>query len=92
MSSFDYELRYLNAGISELQTYLLSKELYWPIGIRASRGEKGYPRLTLGNLLLSLVKATALAKMTFQKDSIADVTLRMDTIRNDWRSLAVGLG
>ncbi len=86
MSSFDYELRYLKAGISELETYLLSKELYWPIGVRASRGEKGYPRMTLGNLLLSLVKANALAKMTLQKDNLADVTLRIDTIRNDWRS------
>jgi hypothetical protein len=48
MSSLDQDLQYLDAGLRELQDYLLSNELYWPLSAASS-----LPRLTLGGLLLA---------------------------------------
>jgi len=48
MSKLDQDLQYLDAGLRELQEYLLSKELYWTLSASAS-----LPRLTLGGLLLA---------------------------------------
>ena len=53
MSTNNYYLNYLKAGAQDLEDYLLVKALFWPIGISASPGEPSYPRLTLGNLLLT---------------------------------------
>jgi len=86
MFTFEHELRYLRAGASELETYLLSPELYWPIGIRSERGEKTYPRLTLGNLLLSKEIATALAKTPEQVAALREVTELLDANYRHWRT------
>jgi hypothetical protein len=44
------ELQYLSAGVPELENYLLSEELYCPIGLHLEQ-------LTLGGVLLSLARA-----------------------------------
>jgi len=44
------DIQYLSAGVPELENYLLSKELYYPIG-------GSLPQLTLGGILLSLARA-----------------------------------
>jgi hypothetical protein len=48
MSSLDQDLQYLDACLRELQDYLFSNELYWPLSAASS-----LPRLTLGGLLLA---------------------------------------
>lgn len=53
MPSFTADLAFLEAGINELQDYLLSNEIYWPLGLPAPPGERPYPRLTMGWLLLT---------------------------------------
>ena len=52
MSHADYDLKYLQAGLDELKNYLLSKELFWPLGLPTPSGQSPYPKMTLGNLLL----------------------------------------
>lgn len=86
MTSFDYELQYLKAGAVELEAYLLSAELYWPIGIRVSRRQKAYPRLTLGILSIARVKASVLAASPAQKDAFEDVADQITAAQNQWRS------
>lgn len=41
--------QYLSAGVPELENYLLSKELYYPLSL-------SLPQLTLGGILLSLAR------------------------------------
>ncbi len=43
------ESQYLSAGVPELENYLLSKELYYPLSLYL-------PQLTLGGILLSLAR------------------------------------
>jgi hypothetical protein len=62
--------QYLSAGIPELENYLLSKELYYPIG-------SNLPQLTLGGILLSL------ARMGTQA---AQFEAQVEDIRSKWRA------
>jgi len=64
------DIEYLSAGIPDLETYLLSKELYYPIGARL-------PQLTLGGILLSLARAGLKAE---------SFRAQMESIRVKWRS------
>jgi hypothetical protein len=59
MPSISYDLKYLKAGIDELESYLLSKKLFWPIGAAAPEGDPHFPRLTLGGILLSRARLHA---------------------------------
>ncbi len=72
MSKLDQDLRYLDAGLRELQDYLLSKMLYWPLS--ASRS---LPHLTLGGLLL------ARQRLGPRADSQA---AQIEAIRSKWRT------
>jgi hypothetical protein len=56
MLSSDYDLRYLDAAVGELKTYLLSNELYWPLRFHPPSGGPTYPPITPGNLLLARKK------------------------------------
>lgn len=85
MPSFEYDLRYLQAGIDQLESYLLAKDLYWPVGISASGAETPYPQLTIGGLLLSLKRLQANAQTPEQQAALATVERKLDEIRSRWR-------
>jgi hypothetical protein len=67
------------ATLAELESYLLSSELFWPTERRASTGSPPFPRLTIGNLLLALDELSAQAPKS-------PPTLRTRTarIRTEW--------
>lgn len=53
MTRFDDDMKYLQGAVSELEPYLLSHELYWPLGSGYTRGMVS-SRLSLGALLLTI--------------------------------------
>ncbi len=61
MSTLTQDRAYLQMGVKELEAYLLSDELYWPLA-----GKSELPRLTLGGLLL------AQRRLAVRLDSLAD--------------------
>jgi hypothetical protein len=69
--SIPNDKRYLEAGIPELENYLLSKELYYPIG-------RNLPQLTLGGVLLSLARLGKRDAVIFDE--------QVDRVRAKWRS------
>jgi uncharacterized protein YukE len=75
MTSAEKDRAYLEAGIPQLEDYLLSDELFWPITAR------GYnlPRLTIGGLLIAKVRLQA------RGERIQDLTARLDAVRSKWR-------
>ena len=85
MPSFEYDLRYLQAGIDQLETYLLAKDLYWPPGISALSTETPYPQLTIGGLLLSLKRLQAAARSADQQAALAEVERKLDDVHTRWR-------
>ena len=56
MPSVIYDLEYITAGGESLETFLVTKSLFWPIHRSAPAGEPTFPRLTLGGLLLSIAR------------------------------------
>ena len=46
----DHNLDLVSAMLEEMEDYLLSAEIFWPLERRAARGEQPFPRLTLGAL------------------------------------------
>jgi hypothetical protein len=84
MPSAEYDLRYLNAGTEQLQSYIFSKKIYWAIGVKASKGETPYPQMTLGGLLLARYRLQATAKTTSEKEEYTRLKERMDLLRSRW--------
>lgn len=84
-SLFDHEYQYLLAAEVELESYLLSSELYYPTGIRASISGENYPPLTLGNIELSQQKARALASDQGQELLLERISNRVEQLRVKWR-------
>ena len=75
MTSVEKDKAYLEAGIPELEHYLLSDELYWPVSAR------GYdlPRLTIGGILLAKKRLEA------RGERIEALPARLDAARSKWR-------
>lgn len=53
MQSIDYSLELATAMLEQFDSYLLSKEIFWPLGESPSSGPP-FPKLSLGQLLLTL--------------------------------------
>jgi hypothetical protein len=86
MSAFDYDLRYLKAGIESLESYLLSDHLHYSLDTRAQSGEPAFPNLTLGNLLLSEARLRAWPKTLEQEGQLGALLPRLDQQRSRWRT------
>jgi len=86
MPSAEYDLWYLRDGIAQLEDYLLSDEIYWPVGIVAPANEPPYPQLTLGNLLLAYQRASALAQTPDQRAEWERLSSELQAMRSRWRS------
>lgn len=76
MRPVETNLHFLEAMIEELEAYVLSRELFWPLSQERQSGSPPFPRMTIGNVLLtfdqlevqqeqfSLPQKTALQKLT----------------------------
>lgn len=84
--SFDHEYQYLVAAEAELENYLLSSELYYPIGVRVSISGGNYPPLTLGNIELSRRKALALVSDQGQGLLLERLSNRIEQLWGKWRA------
>jgi len=76
MTSAEKDKTYVEAGIPELEDYLLSDELYWPITARGFT----LPRLTIGGILL------AKARLEARNEQIDSMTARLEVVRSKWRA------
>ena len=86
MPTFEYDMKYLQAGVDLLEKYLLAADLYWPLGVSAPHGETAYPPLTLGMLLLSRRRAEATAQSPAQQAELERLSARLETVRSQWRT------
>jgi len=75
VSPAEKDRAYLEAGISELNDYLLSQELYWPISARGF----DLPRLTIGGILLTQ------AQLEARDERIESLVAQLDGVRSKWR-------
>jgi hypothetical protein len=85
MPSIEYDLKYIQAGLVDLEGYLLSKELYWPVGATAPAGETHYPRLTLGNLLLARARLSGRELSPEQSSEFERLDQLLQETRQNWK-------
>ncbi len=85
MSGIDYDLKYVAASLSELNNYLLSKELFWLLNLSSAPGETPYPKLTSGNLLLSFARLKAYKMAALQNTEFTRLEMDLDVLKNKWR-------
>lgn len=86
MPSIEYDLRYLRGGLADLEAYLLSDELYWPIGVKPPHGDPPYPRLTVGGILLSRQSLVNRGLNADQTQEYAELTAKLDEMRLHWQT------
>jgi hypothetical protein len=86
LTTAEYDLRFVEAGIDQLESYLLSNDIYRQIGIQPPAGSPAYPQLTLGWLLLSQLRAQATCVSGEQKVELDLLTTKLESLRSHWRS------
>jgi hypothetical protein len=73
MTSPEQDIQFLMESLPQLQAYLLSNELYWPLS-------GSLPRLTLGSLLLALARMDVV-----QPESAEKYRQQVEIVRAKWR-------
>src|SRR4030042_4221058 len=85
MISAEYDLRYLEAGLEEMEKYLLSSEIFWHMGAKPPAGEPDYPQLTLEWLLLAATRLEGRDLIGEQKEQVESAINTLDLNRTKWR-------
>ena len=78
MDHLQKDRTFLHHAESELKDFLLSDQLFWPL----SEGE----RLTLGSLLLALIRVKAVAKSPDEIQTIERISTHLSDTRAAWRT------
>ncbi|MFM8322997.1 MAG: hypothetical protein ACKOC5_18970 [Chloroflexota bacterium] len=86
MPTAEYDLRYFQAGIDQLENYLLSDDLYWSVQTVQPSGTPPYPQLTPGGLLLARARLDASAQAPDLQARLNQHNLRFEQLVNNWRS------
>jgi hypothetical protein len=86
MTDPNFELCYIQAGLEELEAYLLSKELFWHVNTPPK--VRTFPMLTLANLLLSLANLKAYSTggqlAPTQNTEYAQLRRKIEALRQKW--------
>ncbi|MBI9048463.1 MAG: hypothetical protein JEZ00_03525 [Anaerolineaceae bacterium] len=86
-SIVDEDRALLYLAVEELQRYLLSNELYWPLFTdRKMKLVNPRSRLTPGNLLLSIQRLSFIQFDEDRRELINSKVQQYESIRNEWRS------
>jgi hypothetical protein len=85
MKSFEYDLRYLNAGLEILEKYLLSDEVFWSIDVNPPEGEPAYPKLTLDGLLLAQARLAGHRLYPNHRGQVDSIMANLEFDRSKWR-------
>ena len=85
--AFDNDLEFLRAAVPDLQQYILSKDLYWPLRMsNPTPGAVQIPQLTIGNLLLAQARLSALTLDASRSTERDELLGQFQQIREEWRS------
>ncbi len=91
MESVDYNLDLIEAMLDEIEDFLLSADIFWPLAKRSKPDSPPFPRLSTGGLLITQDECLAQeAEMNSnQKVRHAKLQRQWNGVLNKWRS-AIG--
>ena len=81
--AFESDWAFLRAALPDLRDYILSNDVYYTL--RPVSGAR-IPQLTIGNLLLSQARLSALNLEAQQEDELAKIAQGIHQVREEWRS------
>ncbi len=84
-TSLAYDLGYIEAGLEELESYLLGNDLFWPLNAPSPIGEPPFGQLTLGGLLLAVARLGPRAESPQQRAQTESLIARLGALRTKWR-------
>ncbi|HKJ27311.1 MAG TPA: hypothetical protein VJ965_06720 [Anaerolineales bacterium] len=89
MSKAIDDLQYVEYCVGELEHYLLSKELFWPVLIHPALENRGFPKMTLGNVRLAMQRLEGLWQgrrlEPAEESTYQQLKDQLDTIQQKWR-------
>lgn len=85
MSSLNHDLGYVRVSLPLLSNYLLSKDIYWSLGVNPPIRDAGYPQLTLGGIMLALARLEAREASLAQKHEIQIIENNLERIKVKWK-------
>ncbi len=83
MPSAEQDLKYLSGAVEELEPFLLSKEIYWPI---AGPLGPASSRLSMGGLLLARVRAHFWPLTPAQRQAFEVLDSQIEAARQAWQT------
>ena len=88
MESIDYNLDLFDALLDEIEDFILSADIFWPLAKRSKPDSPPYPRLSTGGLLMTRDESQAQeAEMNSdQKARHAKLQRQWNEVLNKWRS------
>lgn len=84
MPSAEHDLEYLQGCLTDLESYLLSDELYWTVDGSSLSGHPAYTRLTPGGLLLAKKRLMTRSLTLPQQMTFARLLPEIDAICAKW--------
>jgi hypothetical protein len=88
MESVDYNLDLFEAMLDEIEGFLLSADIFWPLAKRSKPDSPPYPRLSMGGLLMTQDESLAqeVEMNSDQKALHAQLQSQWERILRKWRS------
>lgn len=87
VNALDKDWAFLQAAVPELEDYLLSPVLFWPLNLRIGHPiPEDLTRLTLGNLLLTQARLKAFPWPEAQQATLTDLGQQIQQVRERWRA------
>ena len=87
MADYQQDWEFLRAAVPELQSYLLSNDLYRPLKLTAATpGARQTPQLSIGNVALSQRRLTETMVVGQEQAAMTDLGEQIAAIRESWRA------
>jgi hypothetical protein len=86
MKTWQEDWAFLRESVPNLQEYLLSPVVYWPLGVSARHGDGGLPRLSLGLLLLTLKRLHGSQPLEAEHPEALQLLAKIEEIRFQWKT------
>lgn len=87
MADLKSDWAFLRTALPDLQQYILSKDLYWPLRLTAATpGSRQTPQLTIGNLALSRARLAGSELSDIEKSELAEIAAAIAKVRDEWRA------
>jgi hypothetical protein len=85
--AFEGDWTFLQSALPDLQAYVISNDVYWTLRpAQRAPGGSQLPQLTIGNLLLSQARLSALELQGHERAALEELQRAIIAVRSEWRA------